>query len=117
VNWGERRRVACFESFAELVVFETAGELVGVAGARWPIEEAPGPSTPVSSRFEGTLIRLRVEHLPGQRDPKPLWLWSSRTGACHEGCVSHGCTKIGWRDLHAAGKGSPCESGQQYRRS
>jgi len=38
-------------------------------------------------------------------------------GACHEGCVSHGWTKIGWRDLHAAGKGSPCESGQQYRRS
>jgi len=37
--------------------------------------------------------------------------------ACHEGCVSHGWTKIGWRDLHAAGKGSPCESGQQYRRS
>jgi len=30
---------------------------------------------------EGTLIRLRVEHLPGQRDPKPLWLWSSRTEA------------------------------------
>ncbi len=33
------------------------------------------------SIVEGTLIRLRVEHLPGQRDPKPLWLWSSRTEA------------------------------------
>jgi DDE superfamily endonuclease len=28
---------------------------------------------------EGTLIRLRVEHLPGQQDPKPVWLWWSRT--------------------------------------
>jgi hypothetical protein len=25
------------------------------------------------------LIRLRVEHLPGDRDPKPIWLWSSHT--------------------------------------
>jgi hypothetical protein len=31
--------------------------------------------------IEGTLIRLQVDHLPGDRDPKPLWLWSSRTGA------------------------------------
>jgi len=30
---------------------------------------------------EGTLIRLQVEHLPGDRDPKPVWLWSSATGA------------------------------------
>jgi hypothetical protein len=28
---------------------------------------------------EGTLIRLQVEHLPGDRDPKPVWLWSSVT--------------------------------------
>ncbi|KWX00863.1 hypothetical protein LI90_1891 [Carbonactinospora thermoautotrophica] len=27
--------------------------------------------------LEGTLIRLRVAHLPGDRDPKPIWLWSS----------------------------------------
>lgn len=26
---------------------------------------------------EGTLIRLHVEYLPGDRDPKPVWLWSS----------------------------------------
>ena len=32
---------------------------------------------------EGTLIRLTVEHLPGDRDPKPVWLWSSATGATH----------------------------------
>ena len=27
---------------------------------------------------EGTLIRLTVDHLPGDRSPEPLWLWSSR---------------------------------------
>jgi len=31
--------------------------------------------------IEGTLIRLQVEHLPGDRDPKPVWLWFSGTGA------------------------------------
>jgi DDE superfamily endonuclease len=31
--------------------------------------------------IDGTLIRLRVDHLPGDRDPKPVWLWSSATGA------------------------------------
>ena len=31
--------------------------------------------------IEGTLIRLAVEYLPGDRDPKPVWLWSSTTGA------------------------------------
>jgi hypothetical protein len=31
--------------------------------------------------LHGTLIRLAVEHLPGDRDPKPLWLWSSAAGA------------------------------------
>jgi DDE superfamily endonuclease len=31
--------------------------------------------------IEGTLIRLAAGHLPGDRDPKPVWLWYSRTGA------------------------------------
>ena len=31
--------------------------------------------------IEGTLIRLTVDYLPGDRDPKPVWLWWSRTGA------------------------------------
>jgi hypothetical protein len=31
--------------------------------------------------IEGALIRLEVDHLPGDRDPKPAWLWSSATGA------------------------------------
>jgi hypothetical protein len=30
--------------------------------------------------IEGTLIRLAVDHLPGDRHPEPLWLWSSRAG-------------------------------------
>ncbi len=30
---------------------------------------------------EGTLIRLAVDHLPGDRNPKPIWLWSSATCA------------------------------------
>jgi DDE superfamily endonuclease len=29
---------------------------------------------------EGTLIRLAVGRLPGDRSPEPLWLWSSRAG-------------------------------------
>jgi hypothetical protein len=33
---------------------------------------------------EGTLIRLAVDHLPGQRDADPVWLWSSRAGATEE---------------------------------
>lgn len=27
---------------------------------------------------EGTVVGLRVQHLPGHRDPKPLWLWVSK---------------------------------------
>jgi DDE superfamily endonuclease len=30
--------------------------------------------------IEGTLIRLQVDHLPGDRNPKPVWLWCSVTG-------------------------------------
>jgi hypothetical protein len=29
---------------------------------------------------EGTLIRLQVQYLPGDRSPGPLWLWSSGAG-------------------------------------
>ena len=31
--------------------------------------------------IDGTLIRLQAGHLPGDRDPKPVWLWCSRTSA------------------------------------
>jgi hypothetical protein len=29
---------------------------------------------------EGTLVRLVVDRLPGDRNPKPVWLWASATG-------------------------------------
>jgi hypothetical protein len=32
----------------------------------------------------GTLIQLQVERLPGDHAPKPVWLWSSVTGATSE---------------------------------
>src|SRR5690348_14787813 len=35
--------------------------------------------------IEGTLIRLQVGHLPGDRAPKPVWLWCSVTGAAPAG--------------------------------
>ena len=30
--------------------------------------------------IEGTLIRLAVDHLPGDRSPDPLWLWTTALG-------------------------------------
>ena len=44
--------------------------------------------------IEGTLIRLAVDHLPGDRDPRPVWLWWSRTGAgpaTSTGCGRRSC--------------------------
>jgi DDE superfamily endonuclease len=41
----------------------------------WLVHDGPLPV------IEGTLIRLQVDHLPGDRHPKPVWLWWSRTGA------------------------------------
>jgi hypothetical protein len=43
--------------------------------AAWLDHDGPLPV------IEGTLIRLHVDHLPGDRDPKPVWLWWSATGA------------------------------------
>jgi hypothetical protein len=34
--------------------------------------------------IDGTVIRLAVDHLPGDRSPDPLWLWSSRAGTSEE---------------------------------
>src|SRR5260370_1195727 len=45
------------------------------ARAAWLDHDGPLPV------IEGPLIRLQVDHLPGDRDPKPVWLWSSATGA------------------------------------
>jgi DDE superfamily endonuclease len=35
--------------------------------------------------LDGTLIRLKVDHLPGDRNPKPVWLWCSATGLAAAG--------------------------------
>jgi len=43
----------------------------------------PGPLPIV----EGTLIRLAVEHLPGARAAKPIWLWTSVLGADAESVI------------------------------
>lgn len=45
------------------------------ARAGW--EQHPG-QLPV---VEGTLLQLTVDRLPGDRDPKPVWLWASTTAA------------------------------------
>ena len=36
--------------------------------------------------IDGTLIRLQVDRLPGDRDPKPVWLWCSRHRRHARGC-------------------------------
>ncbi len=46
--------------------------------AAWLDHDGPLPV------IEGTLIRLQVDHLPGDRDPRPVWLWFSRTGGAPE---------------------------------
>jgi DDE superfamily endonuclease len=46
--------------------------------AAWLDSDGPLPV------IDGTLIRLQVDHLPGDRDPKPVWLWCSATGAAPE---------------------------------
>ncbi|MGB6161697.1 MAG: NF041680 family putative transposase [Pseudonocardiaceae bacterium] len=38
----------------------------------WATHDGPLPT------ITGSIIRLAVQHLPGDRNPKPLWLWSSR---------------------------------------
>jgi len=43
--------------------------------AAWLDHDGPLPV------IEGTLIRLQVDHLPGDRDPKPMWLWWSQASA------------------------------------
>jgi hypothetical protein len=35
----------------------------------------------MDSGYDVTLIRLQVDHLPGDRAPRPLWLWTSRPQA------------------------------------
>jgi hypothetical protein len=49
--------------------------------------------------LEGTLIRLVVDRLPGDGDPKPLWLWSSRVGASPTHVDRLWQTFLRWFDL------------------
>ncbi|WP_414990675.1 NF041680 family putative transposase [Aeromicrobium sp.] len=49
----------------------------------WAGHEGP---TPV---IEGTLISLRVERLPGDRTPRPLWLWVSTPEPADPAAVDH----------------------------
>ena len=42
--------------------------------AGWAAHEGQLPA------IEGTLIRLVVDRLPGDRHPKPVWLWANATG-------------------------------------
>ena len=50
----------------------------GAACTRSWTGAAPGPTTKANCPIvEGTLVHLAVEYLPGNRDPKPLWLWHS----------------------------------------
>ena len=37
----------------------------------------------------GTLIGVEVERLPGNRDPKPLWLWASKPMPANAGEMDH----------------------------
>ncbi len=50
--------------------------------------------------IEGTLIRLQVDHLPGDRDPKPVWLWCSghrrRARLRWTGCGRRSCADSIW---------------------
>ena len=59
--------------------------------AAWLDHDGPLPV------IDGTLIRLQVDHLPGDRDPKPVWLWWSAhrrrclltwTGAGRRSCAA-----------------------------
>jgi hypothetical protein len=45
--------------------------------AAWESHQGPLPI------IEGSIIRLQVEWLPGDRSPKPLWLWYSRPELTH----------------------------------
>jgi len=45
--------------------------------AAWESHQGPLPL------IEGSIIRLQVERLPGDRNPKPVWLWSSQPELTH----------------------------------
>lgn len=59
---------------ATAIAFDRHHQRIECRGA-WAGHEGEAPI------IEGTLIRLTVDHLPGDRTPDPVWLWCSTTGA------------------------------------
>lgn len=59
---------------ARTIAFDRHHQRIECRGA-WAGHEGEAPI------IEGTLIRLTVDHLPGDRAPAPVWLWCSNTGA------------------------------------
>ncbi|MFJ9843297.1 NF041680 family putative transposase [Kitasatospora sp. NPDC101155] len=58
---------------AEATSWDRMRQKLQTARADWADAEGELPV------LHGTLIRLKVEHLPGQREAKPVWLWTSAT--------------------------------------
>ncbi len=53
--------------------------------AAWECHDGPLPL------IEGSIIRLQVDRLPGDRNPKPVWLWDSRPEAFGSRKTTNGC--------------------------
>ena len=72
--------------------------------------------------IEGTLIRLQVDHLPGDRHPKPVWLWCSATGARPQtwtACGRRSCAVSTWSTLSGCSSrssGGPSRNSATRRR-
>jgi hypothetical protein len=75
--------------------------------AAWLDHDGPLPV------IEGTLIRLQVDYLPGDRDPKPVWLWWSRTGATPADVDRCWQSFLRRFDLETGKVGAPCLVGGQ----
>ncbi|WP_343960279.1 NF041680 family putative transposase, partial [Yaniella flava] len=56
------------------------------ARAGWKHYKAIMDQPPI---IEGTIIRLHVERLPGDRHPKPVWLWTSKPTPASDAEVDH----------------------------
>lgn len=56
------------------------------ARSGWGTYQTPTGQPPI---IEGTVIRLTVQRLPGDRQPKPVWLWCSKPVPDHGEEVDH----------------------------
>jgi hypothetical protein len=64
---------------------------------------------------EGTVIRLEVDHLPGERTPKPLWLWSSATSATADLPPVQADPRLDRAPAPRPARGRPLELGRHRR--